>query len=888
MARNHSTVLRKSLKRLSLGAIALLITLGLSWLKVPASIPFTQVQAAESTLPTAQNSTSDPHQLVQQGRQHYRNGEWPEALDIWQQAEEAYRGQGDVLNQAMVLSNIALAYQELEQLSNAQNAVDASLELLNSVAPTTARSRIRAQALNTQAGVQLAQGQPGQALNTWEQATDLYIQLGEDAGVIQGLINQAQALRAQGFYPRAQKILEQVDERLVAQPDSLMKAVGLYNLGNTLRLIGLLEDSKAALEKSLAIAEALESPLDINAALFSLGNTARTGGQYQDALAYYEEAANTAKTTTERFQAQVNQLAMSIELGERSNPRKLWPQIYGQVDQLPLSRLGLYAQMNFAQSLIKLRQQTTQDVADLPTIAQLLASIRQQAKSLGDQRAESYALGYLGNLYEQTERWTEAQTLTEQALGLAQQLTTPADVAYLWQWQLGRVLKVQGETEGAIAAYTEAINSLQAIRQDLAVINTDVQFSFREGVEPVYRELVTLLLQNTKTESDAERLEKARQVIESLQLAELDDFFKQACLEVTTVVADAIDPKTALVYAILLDNQIEVVLRLPDQTLRHYTTILEENELEITLDQLKKVLVEDPVERRRFRTEVLLPLSQDVYNWLLKPAESYLAQNEDEIETIAFILDGPLRNIPMAILHDGEQYLIEKYSIALSPGLQLINPQPLQRGELKALAAGLSESVSSDFPKLPKVSDELEAVREQVPDSTILLNETFTKTEVQATLEGNYYPIIHLATHGQFSSRAEETFIVTWPSEEEGDFQINVNELQDLLQSQDLTGQDAIELLVLSACQTADGDDRAALGIAGVAFRAGARSTIATLWPVSDEATATFMERFYQELTDTTITKGEALRRSQDFLRQSENFAHPFFWAPYTLIGNWL
>ncbi|NEQ42043.1 MAG: CHAT domain-containing protein [Leptolyngbya sp. SIOISBB] len=169
-----------------------------------------------------------------------------------------------------------------------------------------------------------------------------------------------------------------------------------------------------------------------------------------------------------------------------------------------------------------------------------------------------------------------------------------------------------------------------------------------------------------------------------------------------------------------------------------------------------------------------------------------------------------------------------------------------------------------------------------------MLDQDFTRTNIRSALEQSYYPIVHLATHGQFSSRAEETFILTWPSEGANDYRINVNELQDLLQGRDLTGQEAIELLVLSACQTADGDDRAALGLAGVAFRAGARSTIATLWPVSDEATAAFMEQFYQQLNDVNVTKGEALRRAQEFLRQSNEYSHPFFWAPYTLIGNWL
>ena len=392
-------------------------------------------------------------------------------------------------------------------------------------------------------------------------------------------------------------------------------------------------------------------------------------------------------------------------------------------------------------------------------------------------------------------------------------------------------------------------------------------------------------MEDAETESESEALEQVREIIESLQVAELDNFFKQACLEVSPVLAEEVDPKTALVYSIVLDNQIEVVPGLPDRPLRHYTTTLTEDELETTLREFKKVLVENPIERRRFETNRLLPLAKKLYDWLLKPAESDLA--ESDIDSIAFVLDGPLRNIPVSVLHDGQQYLIEKYGLALSPGLQLVNPQRLPRGKVKVMAAGISEKVS-DFPQLPKVPDELAAIKQQLPDTTVLLNEQFTETAVRSALKRTYYPIVHLATHGQFSSNAEETFILTWPDDDPKDFQINVNELQNLLQSQDLTGEQAIELLVLSACQTAEGDDRAALGLAGVAFRAGARSTIATLWPVSDEATAAFMERFYRELTDTTLTKGEALRRAQDFLRQSEDFSHPFFWAPYTLIGNWL
>ncbi len=144
------------------------------------------------------------------------------------------------------------------------------------------------------------------------------------------------------------------------------------------------------------------------------------------------------------------------------------------------------------------------------------------------------------------------------------------------------------------------------------------------------------------------------------------------------------------------------------------------------------------------------------------------------------------------------------------------------------------------------------------------------------------FPIIHLATHGQFSSKAENTFILAW------DRAINVIELDEILQSRTTTTQTGIDLFVLSACQTATGDNRATLGLAGVAVKAGASSTLATLWSVSDRATASFMSQFYRELTQTNLTRSEALRHTQRTFLEKTEFQHPFFWAPYTLVGNWL
>jgi CHAT domain-containing protein len=142
--------------------------------------------------------------------------------------------------------------------------------------------------------------------------------------------------------------------------------------------------------------------------------------------------------------------------------------------------------------------------------------------------------------------------------------------------------------------------------------------------------------------------------------------------------------------------------------------------------------------------------------------------------------------------------------------------------------------------------------------------------------------VIHLATHGQFSSKAEETFLLTW------DGRIKVKDLDRLVRSRERENTNPIELLVLSACQTAAGDNRAALGLAGLAVRSGARSTLATLWSVRDQSTAEFMAEFYRELTQTDVSKAEALRQAQLALLKKPKYEHPFYWAPFVLVGNWL
>ncbi|HAA33493.1 MAG TPA: hypothetical protein DCE56_44450, partial [Cyanobacteria bacterium UBA8553] len=764
--------------------------------------------------------------------------------------------------------------------------------------------------------------QPEQALNTWQQAAATYAQIGNRDGVTQSQINQAQALENLGLYPRACKTLlktlgienqdckiskEQL-QTLKDKPASRFKALALRSLGDILQLVGDLKQSEEILRQSLEVAQNVRSPSDISAALFSLGNTLRsqrntntdqTRNITEDVLKFYQQAADVSTSPNTKVKAQINQLSLLVETKRFSEAQTLWPQVQSQLAQLPPARTAVYARINLAESLMKLSATLPNQERDnrdaVNQAAQQLAEAVQQAKRLGDQRATAYALGNLGRVYEQTGQLSNAQDLTNQALLVAQTINSP-DIAYRWQWQLGRLLKAQGERKKAITAYTSAISTLKDLRSDLVSINPDIQFSFRESVEPVYRELVGLLLQPQDTESNPDDLAQARDVIESLQQAELVNFFRQDCLTAFPIQIDQVDQKAAVIYPIVLKDRLEVVLSLPKaRSLRHYTTALPQAEVEEVFTQLRDIVARSSVDPNRSigakpperpgsdapsssSSSSYLPLSQKVYNWLIRPAEQEIAASQ--AKTLVFVLDGPLLNLPMAVLHDGEQFLVEKYAIAYTPGLQLLDPKPLARGKISGLKAGLTQA-RQGFDPLPFVGEELEKIQLQIPGE-LLLNQDFTRAAIQKEIDSVSFPVVHLATHGQFSSNEEETFILTWDS------RLNVNQLNNLLRTRAQSNRRAIELLVLSACQTAAGDKRAALGLAGVAVRAGARSTLATLWFVSDAATAEVMTRFYRELADTTITKAEALRRAQVALLKDSRYQDPWLWAPYVLVGNWL
>lgn len=820
------------------------------------------IATAENNLDLVGNSPN----YLQQGKQLYDRGQPTEAISIWQQAIKTSAQQGDLYSQAVSYNYMAIAYQDLGEWFKAEKSLAIALQLINTIDDNF----LYAQVLNTQGNLEARRGEPERAIATWQEAEVIYRQLNAVEPLLRTRVNQAQALRSLGYGWRSRKILEQANAELEALPDSELKAQALQSLGITLRTVGDWQQSQAVLTKSLKIAEKAGLINQIIPIKLSLANIATTREDYQTAKSIYQQIIDTATDRTTQVKARINLIKVMLKTDADYTAVKLLPQTITDVDNLPLSIDKVYAQVNLASILIERRSEGYSLSNRIPNILQ---SAIQETRQLFNPRLESYALGELGHYYEQDGQWQQAQVATKQAILLAAD-NRADDIAAQWYWQQARIYKETGETEQAISSYQEAINTLQSLRQDIAAIEPEVQFSFRDRLEPLYRQYVQLLLAEVDTLPPGiqqEYLVNSRDALESLQLAELENFFREACLISNPKPIAEIDPQAAVIYPIVLENRLEVILSLPGKPLQHYGTQINAQNKDRVLTDINQALA-----RSALATDILPP-AQQLYDWLIRPAKAALASQE--INTIVFVLDDWLRSLPMSVLHDGKDYLIKKYNIALSPGLQLLQPRNLQSERLEVITGAITES-RQDFPVLPNAAQEVKQIKNLLP-TQVLINSTFTRPNLKTELETSSASVVHLATHGQFSSKAEDTFLLTWKDK------LNVRNLSQLLQNQD-SNQNPIELLVLSASETATGDNRAALGMTGVAVRSGARTTIASLWNVSDRSNTELMAKFYQFLSkNNNVSKAEALRQAQLALIEDSRYNHPYYWSPFVLIGNW-
>ena len=748
-------------------------------------------------------------------------------------------------------------------------------------APTVNTASAQSESAQTQArqaARDFSAGHFEDAIQGWGQTEEAFAKQGDAHGQIRALLGKGNAYLALGRYADAVAALESAQARAkeIGVPELLV--VANASLGNAYLLSGRLDQAGTVL--GAAITEARESGrYDIAArAGNDQGSRLATMGRLDLAIDTYGEAIRDAERADDRLTVAKTRVNLARALqgdGRGEQAREELIQAVGELRSLPSSHEQAYALIG-AGRLFAVETKGKPALREDRLLAnQAFESGISSARAIDDVRALSYGLGYQAELYEQAGRTDEALALARQATFYAQQANAP-EILYQWQWAVGRILARQGEIGPAIDTYERAVYTLNGIRPDLVGGYRAGQASFRKEVGPLFLQLADLELRQAMAEPDPSvreaGLQNVRQTVEALKGVELADYFQDDCvaaLKSRTVAIDQLADHTAAVYPIIFDDRIEMLVSLPTGT-KLYTTRVPAEQVEQVVRGFRHSL------ERRITHQYRRP-SRQIYDWLIRPMESDLAA--EDIETLVIVPDGVLRLIPMAALNDGEHYLVERYAVATSPGLTLTDPTPIERKNVRILMSGLTESVQG-FPPLPNVKEELESINTMYP-GTLLEDESFTNENVQSELQKTSYSIVHVASHGEFSRSVGDSYVLTF------DGRLDMNDFEQYM-SMTTFREQPIELLTLSACQTAAGDDRAALGLAGIAVKAGARSALATLWFINDRASAVLVAEFYKQLQNPEHSKVKALQQAQLKLLEDPRYEHPIYWSPFLLIGNWL
>jgi CHAT domain-containing protein len=452
----------------------------------------------------------------------------------------------------------------------------------------------------------------------------------------------------------------------------------------------------------------------------------------------------------------------------------------------------------------------------------------------------------------------------------------------------------------------QATDDFSSISIDLqgtaALALDDVASSEQDLTKPILRsttrdEIISFL--------DQGKIAEAVPLIDTLYSEELGAYIDQRqTLELRSLaqmqqrlnaIASQTGEKPAIIYTFARPEQLDLVL-VTSQGAPIHKSIRTANR-EVLLLSIKE-LRSQITNPHKVRTTSYKESAQQLYQWLIAPLEADL--NSQGINTLVFSMDTGLRAIPLAALHDGNQFLVEKYSLGLIPSLNLTDTRYQSLKDAHVLAMGASEFVEEK--PLPAVPVELSIITSKLWPGKSFLNDAFTLENLKSQRASQSFELIHLATHGEFQpGQPNNSFIQLWNTK------LRLDQLRQLGWN-----NPPVELLVLSACRTALGDEQAELGFAGFAVQAGVKSAMASLWSVSDEGTLGLMTEFYQQLRKTPI-KAQALRQAQLAMlkgevrlqgghlrsrgenvslppqlmnRPDKTLHHPYYWGAFTIIGS--
>ena len=727
---------------------------------------------------------------------------------------------------------------------------------------------------------------------------------GEQA--IRAWINAASCLKMTGNLGLGEVCLQRAEALLSPDTPQVLRLEFLLGQGSMLAQAQHVEKALEPLAEARNLAESLGDNQALVEALNDTGVALSSLGRLREALDSFRSAEVLAAKMGNgrmRLSTRQNHLIAAFQRWETTRSRiGQLEELHGWVapedtDAVDQAALGLRSSFDAMVSLARASRPETRSNGVFSAITagmvagrsdrteasfSLLRWALHEARTMKDARLEKSALLALGELYVKAGRNQEVLELSD----YLRSVKGPSDSV-----QVARIELLTAKARAALGpsdlatekALRRAIDAVEPLRTDLARTEkiSDLGRTFRHSAGEPYLQLANLLLSQSKPGAGVTNIEKAREAIERFKAWELEDFYRDDCVNLALAgkreISKVTDPEVAVLYVIPLLDRTEILLgTVSGLVSRQHPTSGED--LHRLARKFRFHLESD------FGTARFIGEASALHQALIAPIAGVLRKSR--VKHLVFVPDGALGNIPLAALYDekADRFLVEDYSLSIAPSLSLIAGEALEeRGEEPpvALLAGLSEAAGGLEP-LPGAKKEIAAVAGSYRSPTVRLNREFTKHSFEEEMQKTPASIVHIASHAEFGGDLGGTFL------QAHDERISLDDLEGMIRPRKYRGI-PVELLCLSACQTAAGDDRSALGLAGAAVKSGARSVVATLWSIDDEATIEIMADFHRRLASpgAGLTKGRALRQAQLSALRKDPSLHPHFWAPFVLIGNW-
>ncbi|MBD2181438.1 tetratricopeptide repeat protein [Planktothrix sp. FACHB-1355] len=866
-------------------------------------------------------------------------GEYDRALQYYQQALAIRRTINDKAGVARLLSNIGLVYRQLSQYSQALEFYQQALPILQDMGDKASVGTT----LNGIGVIYENLGQYDKSLQVYQQSLAIAKEIGDKVGIGNTFDNIGGISYSLGKYPQALQYYQQGLAIRNEIGDKNGVGNSLTNLGGVAYNLGQYPQALEFLQQALAIRKETGDKAGEGRALDAIGIIYESQNQYTKAIQYYQQALAISQQigdkagegealnhiggiyTKFRNYSQAQQflqqaLAVRQKIGDKGGKGRTLNSIANVY----------YSQRNYAKALDFLQQSLT---------------ILQE---IGDKAGEGIAFSNIGYLLEKQNQSTlaiifykQAVNLTEsirkdlKSLSIEQQKSFTDTVADTYR-RLADLLLKQNRADEAkqvldllkiqeLAEYLRNVRGNDRTAQGVDLLPQEAQISEKYvQVVQLGKELAQLrsIPDVDRTPAQQQRIAELER-IEQQQKIEFNEFIRSP--DVVALVQELNEkskgenlnlanldrvqqnlqqlPKSSvLIYPLILQDRLELVLVTPDSGPIHRPVAVKRQEIEKAIAQFREAL-QNP------NSDATIPAKQ-LYNWLIKPIEKEIA--DSKAQTIIYAPDAQLRYIPLAALNDGKQWLVQRFAINYITAANLTDFKPKIPNNPRVLAGAFTTGNYSvpignrqlNFAGLPFAGREVNNLAATINNTIILLDTAFSPAAVLPRL--NDYNIIHFATHAAFvTGQPEESFILF------GDGS------RVTLRDVETWSLPNADLVVLSACETGVGkqlgNGKEILGFGYQMQRIGAKAAIASLWSISDGGTQVLMNAFYAGLQKENITKAEALRQAQIALITgnstvavseeqrgiavravsqgsasvvSNRLNHPFYWAPFILIGN--